>query len=96
LLERISETELFRSKSSEYIVALFKSVESSVYNWKNDVLTNKEIANLAATTEIAMRLCLESRFKEDLAIYLNFLIENEVIYSFDIEGSINLLMKKVP
>ena len=65
-------------------------------NWKKDVLMNKEIANLAATTEIAMRLCLELSFEEDLAIYLNFLIENEVVYCFDGERSINLLRRYIP
>lgn len=40
-----------------------------------------------------MRMCLKSRFEEDLAQYLNFLIENEVIYCFNPKESLQMLTK---
>jgi hypothetical protein len=52
----MSESEAFKRMSREYIIGRFEQKNSK--NWKKEVLMNKEVANLAATTEIAMRLCI--------------------------------------
>jgi hypothetical protein len=56
LLVSMSESEAFKKMSTEYIIGRFR--QNHPKNWKKEVLLNKEVANLAATTEIAMRLCL--------------------------------------
>jgi hypothetical protein len=43
-----------------------------------------------------MRLVMDNRLEEDLAIYLNFLIENEVIYCFDPKLSLDILKVEIP
>lgn len=96
LLNQISENAIFRKQCKEYLVGRFRQQNPTIKNWKKEVLLNKEIANLAPTTEAAMRLCLESRFEEDLAIYLNFLIENEVVCCFDGVRSVDILKKCIP
>jgi len=89
LLNSLSDNDIFRTQCKEYIIGRLK--QKSQKKWKREVIYNKEIANLAPTTEIAMRLCFEERFEEDLALYLNFLIENEVVYCFEGRRSVTLL-----
>lgn len=94
LLMGMSENDLFKKLSSQYLLGRFK--QQNTKSWKKEVITNKEIANLAPTTEIAMRLVMENRLEEDLALYLNFLLENEVIYCFDPKISLDILKVEIP
>ena len=57
---------------------------------------NKEIINLAQTTTSAMNIHFYSLFEDWIALFLHWLIENEVIYCFDYSTSVKILQSYIP
>lgn len=51
-------------------------------NWKTEVLTSKQLALLANSTESAIQQYFQSKFEDSICVLIKAVVEKDVLYSF--------------